>query len=1040
VKLFRFLTPFLLVVSAWAQTPSSSIIGRVSDPSGKAVVGSKIVVSSSDTARERTAASGEAGYFAVTNLTPGEYRLEVEHPGFRKFVRELELVVNQELRIDVSMIPGQINEQVTVSAVRSLLKTESASLGAVIENQQIRGLPLDGRNFLELTLLVPGTAPAAEGSAGSVRGDVAVNVNGGREDSNNVLLDGVYNGDPKLNTYGTTPSVDAIREFEVLTSTYDASFGRNGAGQLNVVLKSGTNQFHGTAYEFFRNAALDARNFFVPSGEPDPKYQRNQFGASLGGPVRKDKTFFFLDYEGRRAREGVTRVTNVPTLKERVGDFSESPFPLYNPFTQQPFAGNKIPAEQLHPIGLALAALYPAPNRSVPGANFVSSPTEKDRNDQFDVRVDHELTESDDLSARFSFSDRDLYEPFSGPSWSLVPGFGTNIPRRAQNAMIGETHVFTPKLLNEVRLAFNRVALGSFQENENHSINQLVGLPELSSNSRDYGLSFITVPGYSPLGDEFNNPQHGVTNTYQFLDHATYASGRHLFRAGFEHRILQQNAYRDVQSRGFIRFLGLTGNALAELLQGIPTVTGGARLDNPQHLRTHSENFFVQDTWRIRPDLTLSAGLRYEYNAPGVDATDRSNLYDPITQSLVPVGKNGFPRSGYDADRNNFAPRIGLAWSPGHRGTVVRTGYGVYYDQSALAPSEGLYFSPPYFDLKLYYALQNLPLLLNDPFPQNYPFPIPNSALTFQRNLRTPYMQHWNFNIEQEIGTGRVVEIAYVGSKGTGLLGGRDINQPHASPAQPNPRPVPQFADINVVESRGNSNYHSLQLRVQQRLHHGLSLLGSYTWSKSIDDASGFFPSAGDPNYPQDSYNLRAERARSGFDLAHRLSVAYSYDLPIAQAHRYLGGWQTFGILTLQSGRPFTVALQNEFDNSNTGISTLGFGANDRPNVVGDPGISHPSPDQWFNTSAFAIPPYGAFGNAGRNILEGPGLATWNASVLKDTKITEGATIQFRLEAFNLLNRTNFNLPDLFVGTPTFGRILSAQNPRHLQVGLKLLF
>lgn len=1030
----------ILSASVLAQTHRSSITGQVSDSDGKGITGAKVTLVSTGTGKSRSVTSGAAGDFALTQIQPGLYRLETERQGFRKTVQDIDLLVNQEVRIDIALAPGQINEEVTVVAARGLLKTETSSLGSVIENHQIRGLPLDGRNFYDLTLLMPGTAPAAQGSAGSVRGDLALNINGAREDSNNVVLDGVYNGDPKLNTYGTMPSVDAIQEFEVLTSTYDASFGRNGGGQVNVVLKSGTNRIHGTAYEFFRNAVLDARNYFAPANEPDPKYQRNQFGGSLGGPLRKDRTFLFADYEGRRVREGITRVTNVPTLLERVGDFSASPFPLFDPFTQRPFPGNRIPANRLHPSGLAIAALYPAPNRSVPGENFVSSPTLRDRNDQFDARLDHALSASSDLMFRYSFGDRTLFDPFSGPAFSLVPGFGTNIPRRSQNVMLGETHVFTPRLLNEVRLGFNRVALGSYHENAGNSINKRVGLPELSSRTSDHGLSFITVPGYSPLGDEYNNPQHSVTNTFQVLDHATYSSGQHLIRFGFDFRALQQNAYRNVQSRGFIRFLGLTGNALSELLQGLPTVSGGARLDNPQHLRTKSYNFFAQDTWRMRPDLTLSAGVRYEYNSPGVDVDDRANLYDPRTRQLVPVGRNGFPRSGYDADYNNFAPRLGIAWTPGRRGTVIRAGYGMYYDQSALAPSEGLYFSPPYFDLRLYYALQTLPLFLHDPFPANYPFPIPNSATAFQRNLRTGYMQHWNFNIQQELGGGRVVEAAYVGSKGTHLWSGRDINQSGASPIQPNPRPNFLFADINQLESRGNSNYHSLQLRVQQRLRRGLSLLGAYTWSKSIDDASGFFPSAGDPSYPQDSNNVRLERARSGFDLAHRLSVAYSYDLPIARTHKYLGGWQTFGILTLQSGRPFTVALQTEFDNSNTGIGTLGFGSNDRPNLVGDPRLDNPTPQRWFNTNVFAIPSYGSFGNAGRNILEGPGLAALNASVLKDTRISETTTLQFRVEAFNLFNRTNFNLPDLFVGTPTFGRILSAQNPRHVQLGLKLLF
>jgi hypothetical protein len=386
-----------------------------------------------------------------------------------------------------------------------------------------------------------------------------------------------------------------------------------------------------------------------------------------------------------------------------------------------------------------------------------------------------------------------------------------------------------------------------------------------------------------------------------------------------------------------------------------------------------------------------------------------------------------------------------VAWSPGKHSRVFRAGYGIFYDQGALATGEGLYFNAPYFDFNLYFPLQGLPLLLNDPFPQTFPFGLPSSALAFQRDFRTPYVQQWNFGIQQQVGKNRIVEIAYVGAKGTKLLAARDINQPNPSPQQPNPRPDQQFADINILESRADSTYHSLQGRFQQRLTTGLSVLASYTWSKSLDDASNFFSSAGDPNFPQDSNNVRAERGRSNFDLRHRLSLSYSYDLP---THRFdqawlrtlLGGWQTFGILTFQTGRPFTVALLPNFDNSNTGQSILGFGANDRPNLVSDPHLSHRTPDLWFKTAAFAIPPFGSFGNSGRNILDGPASQTINLSLVKNTRLREGVSLQFRAEAFNFLNHPNFNLPDIFVGSPTFGHILSAQDPRHIQFGLKLLF
>jgi hypothetical protein len=413
------------------------------------------------------------------------------------------------------------------------------------------------------------------------------------------------------------------------------------------------------------------------------------------------------------------------------------------------------------------------------------------------------------------------------------------------------------------------------------------------------------------------------------------------------------------------------------------------------------------------------------------------------------------PRGGFDSDKNNFAPRLGLAWTIGDdEQTVVRAGYGVYYDTSPLAPGEALYFNKPYFDFNLFFPLPGLPLTLSDPFPAFFPFALPDSAQAIQRDLRTPYMQHWNLNVQRELGHNRILEVGYVGSKGTKLLSARDLNQPQPSALPPGlpfvPRPIPQFDEINTIESRARSNYHSLQARLQQRLSAGLTLLTSYTWAKSIDDASNFFPSAGDPNYPQNSYDLRAERGRSNFDVEHRLSVSYVYDLPFGKGRAYLAdngawskilsGWQTSGIVTLQSGRPFTVALLRELDNSGTGISALGFGANDRPNVIGDPNLGEQSPERWFNTSAFTLPPPGTFGNAGRNILDGPGYQNVNASLIKNTALSETLNLQFRAEFFNLFNHPNFNLPDNFLGSPSFGQINSAREPRRIQFGVKLLF
>ncbi len=1053
--LFLLVLPLVLPAVIAAQTHRASLRGTIYDVNQAAIPGTAIRLTSVATGETRETDSGEGGEYGFSSLPAGLYELRITKSGFREQSHKFELFVNQVRRQDVTLDVG-LNELVSIdSTFEAPLKKDSPSLGTVIENRMITGLPLDGRNFYELSLLVPGAVPPAPGSAGSVRGDFAFSVNGAREDANNFLLDGVYNVDPKLNTFGVRPSVDAIREFEMLTSTYDASFGRNPGAQVNVILNSGSNDFHGSLFEFHRNAALDARNFFAPATEPKPKYLRNQFGGAIGGPIVNNRTFFFADYEGTRSREGITRITNVPTALERNGNFTQSIFGVpTNPFTGMPFDGGVIPDFFISPVGRAIAALYPLPNRNVPFQNFVSSPTQSDDNDSFDVRVDHHLTDRAELTFRYSFGDRDLFEPFTGPTLALVPGFGDTVKRRSQNGMAALTLVLTPNLVNESRVAFSRVAASVTQQAS--VLNSQVGLPTVSTRDRDLGLSFITITGFSPLGDEGNNPQDSTTNVYQFLNNSSYVHGKHLFKFGADLRFSQQNAFRDVESRGRLQFSPfgqITGNALGDLLLGFPFLTSIARVDNPQQIRTESYNFFVNDSYRVTQRLTITGGLRYEYNSPAVDADDRATIFDTVTRSLLPVGTGGVPRSGYDSDKNNFAPRVGFAWSIGEQ-TVLRGGYGVYYDQSALAPAEALYFNSPFFDNNIFFSLPGLPLTLDNPFPSFFPLPLPDSALAIQRDLRTGYMQHWNFNIERQFGSRSVLEVAYVGSKGTKLLTARDINQPQPSALPPGlpvvPRPDPRFDDINLLESRANSNYHALQLRFQQRLVRGLSSLVSYTWSKSLDDASNFFTSAGDPNFPQNSNNVRAERGRSNFDVAHRLSASYSYALPFGKGQQYLAndgllttilsGWETYGIVTLQSGRPFTVALLSEIDNSGTGRSILGFGANDRPNLIGNPELSNPTTLQWFNTAAFAFSAPGTFGNAGRNILDGPGFQNVNASLLKNTRLTERVNLQFRAEAFNLFNHPNFNLPDNFLGSPTFGRITSARDPRHIQFGLKLLF
>jgi hypothetical protein len=1048
----RFTRLFLLQLalaflagSAAAQTVGATIRGIVLDQTGARLPGVEITVLREETNESRRGVSDAHGYFAFPALPAGTYTIDATRKGFSVFRNRAELTVGQELWLE-PQLTVTTTAAVTTGGPESrapLLETNTPALGTLIDRNQVANLPLDGRNFLELALLAPGTVPAPQGSASSVRGDFAFSTNGGREDFNNYLLDGVYNIDPKLNTPAVRPPVDGIREFEVVTSTYDASFGRNAAGQVNVLTRSGTNMYSGSVYEFFRGSAMAARNHFAPEDEDEPGYNRNQFGAAVGGPLARNRTFFFLDYERMRLREGITRVTNVPTAAERAGDFSQSAFPPpRDPQSGQPLPGAQIPPLFIDRIGAAIANLYPLPNRDTPLANFVSSPEQRDDVHQFDVKVDHNVSAAVRVTGRYSLSDRGLSEPFAGTGFATIPGFGNDVSRRGQNLAANATFA-TGRYVNDLRVGYNRVGISVFPEDTSIT-NASVGLPTLSANPRDAGLSLISVAGFSPVGHEYNNPQESTASTIQIADTVTAAFGAHLFKAGAEWYGVRQSAYRDVQARGFLTFVeqGYTGNALADLLIGLPVLTGGAQLDNPQNLRASTFSLFASDDWRVTRPLTVSLGLRYDYSTPPHDKDNRANLYDPATGMLVQVGTGNVPRGGYESDGNNFGPRLGFAWSLDElQRWVVRGGYGIYYNQGSLATAEGLYFNPPYFNLGVYFPGPGLPpLTLDDPFPADFPVFVPQSATAYQTDLKTPWLEHWNVNLQYMLSRSRAFEVGYVASRGHDLIAARDLNQPAASPAMPNLRPNPLFADITFIESRASSEYNALQVKFRQQMDAGLSALVSYTFGKSTDDTSGFFTSTGDANFPQNSLDPGAEQGRSSFDVRHRLAVSLAYDLPFS-GNKWVDDWQVQAVGTWETGRPFTVAIHPAIDVSNTGRSNLGFGYNDRPNVTGDPQLSESerSETQWFRTSAYSFPAFGTFGNSGRNTLTGPGYRNVNIAAIKHIPVGT-ARLQARFEVFNLFNTTNLDLPDAFLGSPTFGQVLSAGPPRRVQLGIRALF
>lgn len=1044
----------LAVAVCPGQQTNGRIQGSVVDPTGAGVPGATITAERVETGGVRRALSGPHGLYSIPALPPGSYELTVTADGFRRATGEqIGLEIGGDAKVDFALELGEMADEVTVQGVLSALGTASATIGGVIPNRFIVSLPLNGRNFLELSLLVPGTAPAATGSPGSERGRFALQANGARESANSFLYDGVYAIDPILNSFAFAPPVDAVREFRIQTSNSEAGLGRNSGGQISVAIKQGTNELHGTAYEFLRNDHFDARNFFSRPDDPVPTLRRNQFGASAGGPLVRNSAFVFANFEGLREARSVTRTTSVPTLAERAGDFSgPGSRPPLNFLTRQPFPNAQLPFT--NPIGNAVAGLYPEPNRDAPGQNFVAAPVGEDTTTKFDVRADQRVGESGQLSARYSFSDSSRLEPYAAQQFSSVPGYGNNLDQRGQNLMVSETHSFGSSWVNEARFGFNRIGNRTIHENSGTSLNREVGLPDFAERDIDLGLSFVQVTGHSSLGGEYNNPQVSTVTTWQVSDTLSHSRGRHLVQVGFEQRGVRQDGFRNVLSRGSLYFtdLAFTQNAFADLLLGLPSYTLAARSETTQAARTGATNMFATDTWRLSGNITLSLGLRYEYNVPAYDAEDAASVYEPGSRQIVQLGREGLPRSGFHSDRNNLAPRVSLAYRPsGTDRAVVRAGWGVFYNFSDLAAGQGVYFNPPFFRSFLFVPSRTNILTIARPWPTGKDTPLPPSVTTYDQNLRTTYAQQWNLTVQTELIEDTVLSVGYNGTRGTKLIGARDINQPAASPDQPNYRPLPAYSDINLIASSFDSVYHSLQAQFQCRFQTGLTGLFSYTWSKSIDNASNFFASAGDANYAQDSNNISAERGRSSFDVPHRFSGSFVYELPIGPGKAWgaglgsgmgklVGGWQLNGIVSMQSGQPYTVALPGEVDNSNTGRSAYGFGAGDRPNLVANPNLANPDPQQWFDPAAFAMPEFGTFGNAGRNIVGGPGLANVDFSVLKNVEVSETATLQFRVEFFNMLNTPNFLNPNVFFGTPGFGRVLAARDGREVQFGVKVIF
>ncbi len=1013
---------------------TGSISGFVDDPSKRPIAGATVVAADADRSISKSALTDSAGFYRFDDLSPATYNISVSARGFEAIrMRQVRLEVDANERVDFHPSIAGRHETVSVASEIPNVETESSDLGTVIDRAMIEKLPLNERDFLRLALLTPGVLPPVQDSALSTRGDFAMNVNGAREEFNNYLLDGVDNNDPDVNTYVLQPSVDAIQEFKIETNSYSAEYGRSAGAQVNVITRSGTNQFHGFGYEYLRNRVLDARNFF--DGSQKPQLIRSQFGGGIGGPVVHDKTFFFVDYDGLQGEQGFSALATVPTAAERTGNLAGQA-PVSNPYTGAPFTGNQIPAALISPIALKILNLYPLPTNSSAAGNYLAQPIGNNALNQYNVRLDQRFNDSNQLTLRYSYGHKNIYEPYTENAATNVPGFGDFVYDRGHNALIDYTRVLGPRTTNSLLLGFNRSGRTILQQNYQTNVNQLWGVNYLPTTPLELGFPSISVSGFSPVGDIASLPINRHTSTYQIDDALALVRGNHDIKIGAELRKVELNGTVAQFPRGLISFLGaLSGSGVGDLLLGLPTFTLDATLSAPQTLRTLQSGFYAQDNWKVSPSLTLNLGLRYEFNTPPTDPTNRMEALNLATRQLSQVGTDGIPRSAYGPDYTNFAPRVGFAWSPA-KDFVLRGGYGIFYDASMFEVTSALYFNPPYFTLSTFFPSAAGLLTLQNPFPLNLGYVPPPSLSTLAPNLRTPYLQDWNLDLQRSLRGLGTLSVAYAGSKGTRLIRSLDLNQPQPAPGSVDARrPYQGFENIFYTETGGNSEFNSLQVSLNRRLRSGLSILANYMYSKSLDDTSAFLGTVSDKNFPQNSQDYRAEHAPSSFDITHAATIAFVYQLPVRNL--FTRNLEFRSIISAYSGQPFTPLLS--FDNSNTGNTGGTFGS-DRPNVVGAPALANPGAQAWFNTAAFAIPAPYSFGNAGRNILRGPGLFSWDIDVARRFALTERLSATFEAQAFNALNRTNFDLPQLYVDQPGFGQIFSAKPPRQLQFAVRFAF
>ena len=1091
-----------------AQT-SGEITGLVTDTSGAAVSGAAVIVTNKATGATRRAVTNSGGLYAFPSLLPGVYELKVEHAGFKTALLDnITLEVQQTSRRDVTMEVGAVGETVTVTSEGALLNAENATVGTVIENKRIVDLPLNGRNFLQLVATAPNVSFgfANAGQAGSRQGGTRaaqnISVAGQRSYFNRFTIDGVENTDVNFNTPVVLPSIDALQEFKVQTGIYPAEFGR-ATTQINVSTKSGTREYHGVLFEFLRNNALDAQIYDFtgtrPKGTPTSPFKWNQYGFTLGGPVwlpkklfgplgydNRERLFFMTNFEGFRERRTTLGRYNLPPTAWRSGNFSQLANPIFDPLTRTQFAGNIIPQNRIHPTSLKLLEFYPAPNLNpnALGVNHEQPQGNLNDRDQFIARGDFIESSNSNWAGRYSWGDEA----------QLSPGLqlnGAKLLTTIRQVMVSNTRTFGGNKVNEARFGYNSFynSLGRELANSRDVVTEL-GIPGVTPGPPvSWGIPSIIVSGFSGFGDSSEGPYVNNNKTFQAIDNFSWTLGSHNVRFGGELRWDQYNQVGNQFARGEFLFepnvtsnlaAPGTGNSFADFLLGYCKRCEASVSLATIEFRAFSQYFYFDDSWKITPRLTLNFGLRYEYTPPWEDLTGRLvNIHVPFFDNtpnvqdlsrhptFIRMGSGDFyedlalrfnpaikvARDGrlgerlIRSDRNDFAPRFGLAWSPTNRWTV-RLGGGVFYNQDT---------GNPRFDMARNLAGRRRDEATPIDRDLNWNTPFRNLGGTVQINnpyvlgnifgRRTPYVMQYMLNVQRELANNLLFEIGYLGSLGRKLESLRAFNESIAGATGSvlSRAPYPEFGRIQEVDGSGKSSYNSLSLKLEKRFSSGFTFLSGYTWSRSIDNASAIRSHDFDTLFPQNSYNLAAEKALSSFHTAHRFVTSGLYQLPFGKGRRWLnqggvanvvlGGWEFGSLVAIQTGFPITIAAGT--DRSNTGA---GF---DRPNQIGEANFKgdQRTTDKWFNTAAFQLQPLGRHGSAGRNTVIGPGLIQWDASLLKNFNFTERTYLQFRFEAFNAANHPNWGNPNNNLSNAAFGRISGTRGTmRELQFGLKLYF